>query len=480
MRSLSFKLTLAFLVVSVLGTILVALIVNWQTQRQFGDFVDELFQDQLNNLSDQLTAYYQEHETWDGVEATIFVIQPPAPDTAPETGSAPDLEIGRPGPGSAPDPKAERREPGFPVTLVDGEQRIVFGGRRYQPGEKLSPNLLEDGLPIEVDGETVGWVMFDSFEDRRGDFGGSPEENFLADLNRTTMLTAVGAAILALALGIVLARTISHPISELKTATQRVAQGDLGHQVTVRSPDEIGQLAVSFNQMSADLAHSNDLRRQMTADIAHDLRTPLSVIQGYSEALDEGKLPGSTEIYSAIHKQVKHLNRLVADLRTLSLADAHQLPLHPMDVAPRDLLEHCVLSFVHQAEQQQVSFHLDIPDNLPEIEVDPDRLVQVLGNLISNALRHTPRDGDIRVSAARINQQLVFQIQDSGAGISPKDLPHVFDRFYRADKSRPETGESGLGLAIARSIVEAHNGRIAVTSTLGQGTTFTITLPLKT
>ncbi|MCA9917929.1 MAG: HAMP domain-containing histidine kinase, partial [Anaerolineales bacterium] len=265
--------------------------------------------------------------------------------------------------------------------------------------------------------------------------------------------------------------------SELKSATQLVAQGELGHQVPVRSPDEIGQLTASFNQMSADLAKANQLRRQMTADIAHDLRTPLSVLQGYTEALDDGKLTGNSEIYQSMHRQVKHLNRLVDDLRTLSLADAGQLSLHPMAVAPRDLLEHTVLIYAQQAEKQQVALELEIPEQLPQIKVDLDRLVQVLGNLISNALRHTPAGGHIRLTAENSQQQLVLRVTDSGAGIDPEDLPHVFDRFYRGDKSRSVNGESGLGLAIARSIVEAHNGRIIVTSTVGQGTTFTITLP---
>lgn len=279
-------------------------------------------------------------------------------------------------------------------------------------------------------------------------------------------------------LGAWLARTISHPITELKTATEQVAKGRLGAQVAVQSADEIGQLATSFNRMSADLARSNELRQQMTADIAHDLRTPLSVIQGYTEGLDEGKLHGSSEIYQAMHKQVKHLTRLVEDLRTLSLADAGQLSLHPQAIASRDLLEHSVLLFAPQAERQEVALHLDLPDTLPRIHVDLDRMVQVLGNLISNALRHTPAGGHIWLSAERQAQQLFLRVQDTGAGIEPEDLPHIFERFYSGDKSRSARGESGLGLAIARSIVEAHNGRISAVSPPGQGTTFTIVLPV--
>jgi signal transduction histidine kinase len=455
MRSLSFKLTLAFLVVSVLGTVLVALLVNWQTRRQFDTLVQELYQDDIVVLGAQLATYYQENGSWEGVEILIFSDQP----------------------SDAPPDKHEHK---LPVTLVDSEQRVVFGDRQYQPGEQLPAQTVNDALPIEVEGSIVGWIVMDSFSGGRGNFTGSPEAGFLADLNHTTVLIAMGAAFLALLFGIVLARTISRPISELKDATEQMAEGKLGTQVPVHSADEIGRLAASFNRMSADLARSNEMRRQMTADIAHDLRTPLSVIQGYTEALDDGKLPGSSDIYQAMHKQVKHLNRLVEDLRTLSLADAGQLSLHAQAVAPRDLLEHTVLIYAPQAEQQQVALDLTIPDSLPSIQVDLDRMVQVLGNLISNALRHTPTGGTVRLAANSQNQQLVLQVHDTGAGIASEDLPHVFDRFYRGDKSRTESGESGLGLAIARSIVEAHNGRISASSTPGLGTTFTISLPVDT
>ncbi|MDX1414417.1 MAG: HAMP domain-containing protein [Candidatus Promineifilaceae bacterium] len=315
MRSLKVRLTLAFLVVGLLGIVLVALLVNWQTRRQFNTFVQEIYQEDFETLGVRLAAYYQENGTWDGVEADLFG----DPRQEPEPGAPPQR---------------------LPVTFVDGERRVIFGDRRYQRGAQLPQNVIDKGQSIEVDGETVGWIMLDSFGGRRGDFSESPEANFLANLNQTTLLLALGSAVAALLAGIVLARTISRPISELQDGTQRVAQGQLGYRVPVRSEDEIGQLATSFNQMSADLAYSNELRRQMTADIAHDLGTPLSVIQGYSEALDDGKLQGSPEIFRAIHQQAGHLTRLVADLRTLSLADTGQLSLRPQAVAPRDLLEH--------------------------------------------------------------------------------------------------------------------------------------------
>ncbi|MEZ4645661.1 MAG: ATP-binding protein [Chloroflexota bacterium] len=460
MRSITVKLTVAFLLLSVLGTVTVAILINWQTRRQFDTLVNEIYQEDLAAVHTQLVDYYQTHGNWQGIETLFYDDRPDDGPDAPDSGLPPTKKL--------------------PIMLVDNERQVLFGNHHTRQGEVLPADVVAQGLPIEVEGETVGWLVLNSFGEDDGDFADSPEADFLANLNSLTVWSALATAVIGLLFGVLLARTISHPIRELKAATEQMARGKLGMQVSVRSSDEVGQLAASFNQMSTDLAHANQLRQQMTADIAHDLRTPLSVIQGYTEALDDGKLPGSSEIYQAMHMQVKHLNRLVEDLRTLSLADAGQLSLHPFEVAPQDLLEHAALVFAPQAEQKGVALQLDIPPDLPAISVDLDRIVQVLGNLVSNALRHTPAGGVIRMAAQGENEHLLLQIQDTGAGIAPEDLPHVFDRFYRGDKARSEGGESGLGLAIARSIVEAHNGRIRATSILGQGTTFTISLPAKT
>jgi signal transduction histidine kinase len=245
----------------------------------------------------------------------------------------------------------------------------------------------------------------------------------------------------------------------------------------VRTQDEIGELATSFNQMSTHLARANQLRRQMTADIAHDLRTPTSVIMGYTEALSDGKLQGTPEMYRVMHEEAQHLNHLIDDLRTLSLADAGELPLMRQAIAPQTVLERTAAAHSIQANNQGTALLIQPATGLPLINIDPDRMAQVLGNLVNNALRHTPAGGQIALSAARRNGDVILQVQDSGSGIAAEELPHIFNRFYRGDKSRSHDGASGLGLAIARSIVEAHGGTIAAISTLGQGTTFTITLP---
>jgi two-component system, OmpR family, sensor histidine kinase BaeS len=244
----------------------------------------------------------------------------------------------------------------------------------------------------------------------------------------------------------------------------------------VRTRDEIGELATSFNQMSAHLAQANQLRRQMTADIAHDLRTPTSVIMGYTEALSDGKLAGTADIYQIMHKEAQHLTHLIEDLRLLSLADAGELSLLPETITPRALLEQTAAAHAIQAKQRNIALDIVAAPDLPAVQVDPDRMNQVLGNLVSNALRYTPAGGRITLAAGQQNGRIWLQVRDTGDGIPPGDLPHIFNRFYRGDKSRA-AGESGLGLAIARSIVEAHGGTITAESVPHYGATFTITLP---
>jgi len=276
-----------------------------------------------------------------------------------------------------------------------------------------------------------------------------------------------------------------------------MARGKLDQRVTVRSRDEIGELATSFNQMSADLGHASQLRKQMTADLAHDLRTPLSILLGYTEGLQDGRLNGSSTLYTIMHGEVQHLQRLVEDLRVLSLADAGELPLSRRAVDPSALLERTGLAYIDTAELQGITLRVEAGEAQPSITVDTDRMTQVLNNLVSNALRYTPEGGAITLRARTEDRGLrtepagsqasilspqssvLITVEDTGSGIEAEDLPFIFDRFYRADQSRQrvDSNASGLGLAIAKAIVEAHGGTLAVESRPQVGTTFTITLP---
>jgi signal transduction histidine kinase len=251
-----------------------------------------------------------------------------------------------------------------------------------------------------------------------------------------------------------------------------MAGGELSQQVTVNSKDEIGELAESFNRMSSEVAKANQLRKQMTADIAHDLRTPLTVIAGYVESMRDGDLAPTPERLDVIYAEIDRLQRLVADLRLLAHTDAGELRLNLQAIHPKELIESAAASFKLSAEQKSITLRVQADDDLPLLQIDESRMNRVLSNLISNAIRHTPEGGIISILATRKNQNIIIAVEDTGEGIPPADLPHIFDRFYRADKSRTEAdgASSGLGLAIAKALVEAHGGRVWAESEVGRGT----------
>jgi len=444
MRSLTLKLTLAFLLVGLLGALPVAVIVGLLTPRDFSQLIADR---ELSPLRTTLQQHYETTGSWAG--AAQLIAQYWAEQTAPDG----------------------RRPP--PPVLLDADRRVVVGNGPYSVGQQLPLRVRAESVPLEVKGERVGSLLI-------GGGGGGPrpdEVRFIARVTRTIIYSTLGATGTALLLGIVLARTLTQPIRELTAATQAVAKGALGQQVAVRSRDELGTLATSFNQMSADLAHASTLRRQMTADIAHDLRTPLSVILGYTEALRDGMLPPNQETFDTMHTEAQHLQRLIDDLRTLSLADAGELRLLRQPIVPHALLDRAVAAHRAHAQERGLTLAMHASFDLPAVDVDVERMAQVLDNLISNAMRYTPAGGTITLAAEHCGDDVCLRVQDTGSGIKPDDLPHIFDRFYRADAAREQSGSSGLGLAIAKGIVEAHGGRIAADSTLGQGTTFTITVP---
>ena len=258
-----------------------------------------------------------------------------------------------------------------------------------------------------------------------------------------------------------------------------MTQGQVVQQVKVTSDDEIGKLAAAFNRMSQEVTRVNQLRRQMTADIAHDLRTPLTVIAGYIESMQDGVLQPTPQRLALIYAEIQHLQNLVGDLRMLSLVDAGELSLNPQKLSPKILLDRSATLFRNQADQGDVSIDVEADESLPEIMVDEVRMGQVFGNLLSNALRYTPQGGKIILSAQIAADKVDIMVRDTGTGIEPEELPNIFDRFHRADKSRhTETGESGLGLAIVKALVESQGGTAWAESSPGVGSTFHLVFPL--
>lgn len=446
LRSLLWKLALAFALVSLIGIVLVVLLLLWQV-----DTRSQAFESAFNRdiAGDFLADIYRANGGW---PARI--------------------------PAGAPFPRG--RGMGEWVVL-DADGRVIYSSRQGQV--TLSRAALDAATAIVVDDTTVGYLLL----------GGTPMADavarevsqaravFLGGVQRSALLAALGVTGMAVMIGIIIARSLIRPLGELTAATQAIAAGDLERKVAVRSDDEIGQLATAFNTMAGDLARSRDLRRQMTADIAHDLRTPLSVILGHAEGLKDGVLPANQETYNIIHDEAIRLNRLIDDLRTLSLADAGELTLLARPTPPAALVERALAVHGAQAQALGIALQGSVADGLPDVAVDPDRLAQVLDNLVSNALRFTPAGGRVQIAAARAANGVTLTVSDSGRGIDAADLPYVFARFYRGDRARQRQGEgssSGLGLAISKSIVEQHGGTIGVESVPGAGTEFIVTLPV--
>jgi two-component system sensor histidine kinase BaeS len=266
----------------------------------------------------------------------------------------------------------------------------------------------------------------------------------------------------------------------LAAGARAIAGRDLAHRVPVRGSVEMRIVAESFNEMAGQLERSESSRRQLLADVAHELRNPVHVLRGNLQAILDGVYPLNEEELSRLLGQTEHLARLINDLHELSLAEARQLPLHKQPVDLGELTKDAVAAFQPLTTAQGIALRVELLGTPPVVEVDPDRVRQTLQNLLANALRHTPAAGHIRASVAARAGQAEIAVSDSGAGIAPEHLPQVFDRFFRTDGARDrESGGAGLGLAIAKAIIESHGGALRAESAgLGRGSTFVITLPL--
>ena len=444
--SLRTKLIIAFLAISLVGTLLAAAYVWWTTTQEFNLF---LMAQNRASIQERLVEVYRKGGGWGRLERL--------PDGALASARLP------------PYVRQSNR-----IAVVDAAGRVVWAGRGYRKGQIVPPRAYERGVPVVVDGREVGRLLLEygpAMRDR-------PWERFMNRFYLALGLGTVGGTVIALLLGVGVARSLTSPLRELTEATRAMSAGDLDQHISVRSDDELGELARSFNQLSDDLLASRELRRQMTADIAHELRTPLSLILGHAEGLVDGVLPPSEETFEIIHDEARRLNRLIDDLRTLALSDAGELTLEREPVSPGLLLERAVAAHRAAAQSQDVELTLAEEEALPLVNADPDRIAQVLHNLLSNALRYTPAGGSITLSAGMSDEGVSFAVRDTGPGIPEEEFDHVFDRFYRGDKARQRhEGGAGLGLAIAKSLVERHGGRMWVESEVGAGTTFYFTLP---
>lgn len=268
-------------------------------------------------------------------------------------------------------------------------------------------------------------------------------------------------------------RRFVRPLRDIMDAADRVAGGDYAARVNECGPPPIRSMAASFNTMTERLQHNDELRRQLMADVSHELRTPLSIMQARIEGLLDGLYPRDDARMEELLEETRVLSRLVEDLRTLALSEAGALELQKETTDLTILITETARAFDGEAAAKKIGIRTHTDSDLPLLEIDPLRIREVLTNLLANALRHTPENGTITVDAAAIADGVAISVSDSGAGISPESLPHIFERFTKG----PESHGSGLGLTIARNLVEAHSGRIRAESALGKGTSISFTLP---
>lgn len=417
--------------------------------------------------AERLGAYYDPQDGWNGVSAMI-ASYPTGDAWAPwDTSWIPALAVS------------------------DADGRLLYSSLPRGSEPDLVEAIRDDRMvtPIESDDEVVGYLWRPWFVPAEtsalgvadgGPFSsGARRYDFLWAALKQFFATEALVIVVGLLLGATLSRRITRPLQDFAAATTQIAGGDLSVRIGRRYPGELGDLAVSFNAMASELDRSDQLRRNMTADVAHELRTPLSVIRGKLEGILDGVYPATEEHIIPILEETEVLTHLVEDLRVLALAEARQLSL---DLRPTDvghLLRDAQVNFSPLAEDRNVALILDMPVGLPSVLGDRQRLSQVLGNLITNALRHTPSGGTVTLAGSASDGDAVIEVRDTGAGIAAEDLDHVFGRFWRGEKSRSrESGGSGLGLAIARELVLLHGGTIEVESTLGHGSMFRCRLPV--
>ncbi len=462
MNRLWIRLSLAFgavVLVAVAALMLVSiLVVNINLRQRF--IGNELRVP--GGLVDELSSYYETYHSWDGVGPLL-------------AGAGATLPHG-------PNDR-------LVLSLANAEGRIVYHKYPEKVGALLSDTEQTKAVPIQITGESsdegdiVGYLQVEPIRmppPRPPDSGGF----FLEWLSRTLWLVAAIGGLLGILFGVLTSRGLAAPLNRLAEAARAIGARDLSRRVEVEGSDEVREVARAFNEMAGALQQAETLRRNLMADVAHELRTPLSVLQGNLRAILDDVYPLDKSEVAQLYDQTRLLSRLVGDLRELAQAEAGQLQLNlrPTDLAR--LIEDTVTTFSPIAEAEGLTLEAQVPGDLPCVRADSERIAQVLHNLLANALRHTPAGGTIWLRAGHgtgQERQVWLAVQDTGEGIPSEHLPHVFDRFYRADPARSRaTGSAGLGLAIVRAIVEAHGGQVSAASDglSGHGSTFTVRLPV--
>ncbi|MEA3349390.1 MAG: ATP-binding protein [Chloroflexota bacterium] len=446
------RLILSFTLIVIITIASLAIIVRLNTAQTVRTFMFRGGIAGVENLVTELESYYKQHGTWQGSEKLLY---PDPIETSMRKG---------PGQGQGQGIGTGNNTDGLPkqhIRLLDAEGQVLFDDQSEQSSGKIDAPELEQAIPLQVDDQTVGYLL----PERQLAFTAIQEQTLLSQLNSASLTAALIAGGASLILALLLAYRLLLPIRDLTQAATYMAEGDLDQRVTVRGDDELATLGQTFNTMADSLQQAEERRRSLTADIAHELRTPLAVQRAHLEALQDGIYELVPENLRPIEEQNRTLVRLVEDLRTLALADAGQLTLERVSTNFSTLVQRAVDRFSPQAGARGINIKLSPSESDLMFSLDPQRIEQILNNLLSNALRYTPEGGVIFVDLSKSDENIILSVRDTGAGIPESALPHIFERFYKADKSRSRAySGTGLGLSIARKLAQAHGGDLTASN----------------
>ena len=476
MKKLGWKLTGAILLVVAVCISLMAIMVNRITTSEFHTYINQSNMSRIQGIAESIGDYYNLENAWTNIDEIIDGLLWSA-----------NARI-----------------------VVADNSGLIVGDTEKEWLAQYSDNVgLGNGTPVIVSGNSVGevFVMMSTQGNGQGSghMGGqgnhwvqvsdtsntildATQQDYLDQVNRAIWIAAITGIIVALLLGLLLTQYLTNPIKALTGGARHISSGDLGYRVKVSSGDEIGELTQTFNTMASRLEASEQTRKQLMADIAHELRTPLTVIGGTVDGIVDGVFEADAEHLGTIKEQTILLTRLISDLRDISMAETGQLKLEKTYSDIPELARQVLLQFENAAAEKGIKLQFEDPPDLPQLFVDPARIKQVINNLLTNSIRHTPANGVISIGIDKKDRSksfdrnhILISVSDTGEGIPPEHLAHIFDRFYRVKSARSRNdGGTGLGLAIASQMVQAHGGRLWAESETGKGSAFFIALPADT
>ncbi len=451
MKSLKTKIIVGLILLCLLVALAVALFTAFNTRHLFSTYLDTYVQTRQEQWSRVLAEYYDQNRSWSGVNRIL----PVARDQ-----HAPGLMRGR-------------ADSGELIVLTDPGGRILTSTRNIN-GQQLSENEMLKARPIISGDNIVGFVYIQVDYELPG--LNTLEKQFLNSVLYSSLGAGLFIALLAALFGVVISNRLTRPLKDLTETTKSFALGKWDVKIDIKREDEIGQLASSFNSMAKKLKETELARKTLVADVAHELRNPLAILRAQLESIQEDVTPIDSKTIYSLNDEVIRLSRLVNDLQELSLAEVGRLRLNKEFVDLGNLLKKVSSVFSASLQEKSIELVLEI-DNVKDIEIDPQRITQVLVNLLSNAIRHTPKGGKIILSLTENHENLSVIVFNEGEKIAPEDLPFLFERFYRADKGRTrEQGGTGLGLAITKGLITAHSGEVGIEN-LPNGVKLYFTLP---